>query len=272
MNPSDKSGNGAAAGDAAVAGAGDNTSSSSSTSTSSARYRRLLEVLDRAVTESRTSIDAGDVVRRCYGEEDASLFGGDGRQSIGNINNNKDGTSEEESKEEGGGSSASSSSSSKNVLQSLLESTLERVHERVMDDAVRFLVDNNVEERLVRLEATISALDRRDAGATAEEERDKESARRAVQEAKTLCGGAGAADSTSVVVVDPADMVTYRAYRTMLAERDAVLKQISDVENECRDLEEEKRELSSEVGADLAKVETAGRQLEQSADLCSMVS
>lgn len=146
------------------------------------------------------------------------------------------------------------------VFQNLLSGVLESVNTEVGEEVREFLKASNVEEKMVKLEAVIAKLEgdavfKKKAAAI-----DKKSAVAALRTSKLP-------DS-----LQPQDLVNYRAYQRMLQEKNAMESQIADLENEIEQLEKVKNERSTETTAKLGEIHNVGKELEKSADMCSLVS
>ena len=194
--------------------------------TTSARYQRLVRVMEKALINSRAQFDIPAAIHQCYGE-DASIFGSD--EDVG-------------------------------LLQSVLEGMLDRVHDTVMEDMIKFLKEEHVEELLLKLERVVARLDAEEQRRREAEAQDKASARQALQEAKLPKG------------LDPADIFTYHSYQEMVKERDAMKNEIALIEQEIQQLEAKNENDLNQVNLSLQKVVATGKELEKSADMCSMIS
>jgi len=142
----------------------------------------------------------------------------------------------------------------------LLSGVLESVRTEVREEVREFLKASNVEEKLLKLEAVIAKLEGDAAHKKQAAVIDKESAVKALQTAKLPAN------------LQPQDLVNCKAYQRMVQEKDALELQIADLENEIEKLQSIKDERSNETTAKLGDIEIVGKELEQSADMCSLVS
>lgn len=207
-----------------------NSTAMAATTTSCVRYQRLIQVMQKVMTESRSQFDVNKAIQECYGE-DASIF-------------------EQEN----------NSNSNSNVLLSVMESMLDSVNDSVTDSMLQFLKENQVEAKLTKLEKILKKLEAQDTKKRAADAQDKESARLACEEAKLPEG------------LEPSDLIAYQAYQKILAEKQAMLDELSGVEQEIEQLEAQKGEMSKNVNSQIQAMEYAGKELEKSADICSTVS
>jgi hypothetical protein len=197
-----------------------------SSSSSSLRFQRLLEVIEKALTQSRKNIDVAKLIQQCYGE-DASIF---------------------------------AAQQGDNVLLSVLEGMLDRVHDSVTEDMLEFLKELQVEAKLIKFEEIATQLEMDEVWQQQQETNDKQSARRALEDAKLP------------KELKPADIVTYCAYQKILSERDGTLSEIAAIEKEIQQLAAQQADGSTRVESKLETVQAVGKELELSADMCSTVS
>ena len=147
-----------------------------------------------------------------------------------------------------------------NALEKLLESMLDRVDEQVLEGMKDWLEKKKVEELLLSVERDIHRQEQEELRKAQAEQDDKESAHRALKDA-TLPKG-----------ITPEDLVNLRAYEKMTSERDAMLQEIQQMETETAEFEAQRAKKSALVDQCLSKAKKLGKELEQSADICSMVS
>lgn len=112
----------------------------------SERFQRLLKVLEKALTHSRSQLKVKEILQDCYGD-DLSIFAVEGDS---------------------------------NALFSLFGSMLDGVHDDVLEKMKAELKERNVEETLVRLENITRRLEKKDQKEEKLENWDKESARTAL--------------------------------------------------------------------------------------------
>jgi preprotein translocase subunit SecD len=205
----------------------------SSPASQSIRYQRLLEVMDKVMTFSKSQFDVDKAVKECYGD-DASIFA----QSDSN----------------------NGSSGSDNMLQAVLDDLLSSAQDQVAEEMRKQLKELNVEDKLLKLEKIIQQLEQEEIQQRQAEDDDKQSARQALEQVRLPKG------------LSPTDIVNYQAFQTMKKEKDAMLEEIATVEREIEQLNAKKEERSRQMEERMSVMKTAGRELEKSADFCSMVA
>jgi hypothetical protein len=209
-------------------------SSSSSPASQSIRYQRLLEVMDKAMNFSKSQFDVDKAVKECYGD-DASIFA----QSDSNNG---------------------SSGSGDNMLQAVLDDLLSSVQDQVAEEMRQHFRELNVADKLLKLEKIIQKLEQEDIQQKQAEDDDKQSARQALEQVRLPKG------------LTPTDIVNFQAFQTMKKEKDAMLEEIATVEREIEQLNADKEERSRQMEERMSVMKEAGRELEKSADVCSMVA
>lgn len=110
------------------------------------RYQQLLQVIDKALQESRNSFNTEKAIQECYGE-DASIFG-----------------------------SA--------TLQKLMDGVIDRVNTKSKTETLDMLQKQSVEQKLKQIEEIIALFDKKDQAHQSQEANDYESAKQALQNAK----------------------------------------------------------------------------------------
>jgi hypothetical protein len=215
---------------------------------SSQRYNRLLSILNKSFSQSRTKIesDGPALIKEVYGDM-TSLFGGD------NDNDNDDGVTQ---------------------LVNLLLGKLDTVHDRFKDETTtsvnnmeKLLSQHHIQPLLSRVEMAIDKVEKADEEFNRLEEADKKSALAAVESART--GGSNAQKFT--------EYYTYQLkqeYLNMLqGELDTVTSDNEKMDNELQekwgewmeDLKEVKNalalltQLGSSVGNDEEDEKEGGR-------------
>lgn len=148
-----------------------------------------------------------------------------------------------------------------NTLRTVLENLLDRVREEVLNGMKESLRERKVESQLLRLERIVQQLDHEEALRKQEDEWDKESAHQALQQAALPKG-----------VTGPDDLIVCAAYKKMVEERDAMLAEIAAVEEETARLEAQRAEQAPRFQEHIDHLQRAAKELEKSADLCSMIS
>jgi hypothetical protein len=200
----------------------------------SIRYQRLLEVMDKAMTFSKSQFDVDKAVKECYGD-DASIFA----QSDSNNG---------------------SSGSGDNMLQAVLDDLLSSVQDQVAEEMRQHFKELNVAEKLLKLEKIIQKFEQEDIKQRQAEDDDKQSARQALEQVRLPKG------------LTPTDIVNFQAFQAMKKEKEAMLEEIATVELEIEQLNADKEERSRQMEERMSVMKEAGRELEKSADVCSMVA
>jgi hypothetical protein len=146
------------------------------------------------------------------------------------------------------------------MLRSVLDSMLESVHDKVSTQMKTFLQEKDVEKQLSLLDAIIFKLEQQDADREKAESRDKHSARQALEDAKLPKG------------LSPIDMINRKACEKLQQEKEDVLAELAAIEQEIESLEAERQDRTTAMQRTLQTVQAFGKELEKSADKCSMVS
>ena len=190
-----------------------------------ARYEILQKLLDKALIRSRQSIDVSSTVTDIYAE-DATMFQGE----------------------------------DENMLSSIFETMLDKVNARVKEEMIQVLKEEDVENRLSKLEAIVQRLAHEEREQREAEQFDSDSARKAFEEVKLPQD------------VTPRDLLSYHAYVVMQEERNSLRHQLEVVEGVIKGLRENQEHTNAEAEANVRSVQKAAKELERSADVCSMVS
>jgi SMC interacting uncharacterized protein involved in chromosome segregation len=188
------------------------------TTSRSVRYQRLLDVLDKALVESRNQFDVEKAIKDRYGEGDDTT-----------------------------------------VFRTMLSGVLDSVHREVTADMANQLQESDVGNKLKRVEAVIQQLEEESARKKQADAADKESTLSSLQSAKLPKD------------LQPDDWIKYRVYQKMTAEKKAMTAELDMVESETAELEASRAKRSTEINTSLGKMQEFHKELEKSADLCSMV-
>jgi len=146
------------------------------------------------------------------------------------------------------------------VFQTLLHNVLENAHAEVTAATTKNFQEKDVESKLLRVDAAIQKLERDAAAAKRQEAKDKASAEAALQQAQLPQG------------VTAQDMVQFQAYQRMIQEKKVLEEEISAEEAAIAKLEAAHEKQSSTTGKRVQDMQNTSKELEKSADLCSMVS
>lgn len=120
----------------------------------SKRHKKLIQVIEKGLSESKKSIDSHDAVIKCYGE-DTSIFAGGGTEE-----------------------------SAKTMLANLIEGVIDNSNERLQDDIENIFATEKI---AIKLRALDSAVDQQDTELELKretDENDRQTAREALDSAK----------------------------------------------------------------------------------------
>jgi hypothetical protein len=233
-------------------------SSSFSSSSASVRYTRLVSVLEKALTKSRQHFNVKQAVAQVYGD-DANIFGCAASTNSSNKKKSRSSNSSNKDDEE------DEDQTSNNMLRQVFESMLDRIEEEVSEYMLQeYFVQNDVEEKFLKLEAIIELLRRQEIQRQQMEEADKQSARLAVEAAKRPkyrhAGAAGGGSVTATI-------------QEMQAQRNALLQQVEAFEAENCTLQEKKTlrvQAHKAKGSAAHVVQQLAMELKNSADVGSV--
>jgi hypothetical protein len=146
------------------------------------------------------------------------------------------------------------------LLESLLDNMLDKAHKRVVDQMSELLQQRGIEQKLVRLEKVVTQLEQQ----AIQERRLQESAKAATRQA--------CQDALLPSGLSPTDMLSYQSHQMLLQEEAELQRQIAQEEQAIEELETSKQQLSTHVQTRVRELQETGRELERSADMCSMLS
>jgi len=147
-----------------------------------------------------------------------------------------------------------------NMLGEVMDGMVEGVNERVKEEMMKVFATKNVEEKLRKVENIIIAFDNLEAQEKKQEANDRQSARNALHSTKLPDG------------VSPSDIVSYHAHTTMKEEQNKLLAEISEIEGEIQQMEEQLEKGNSAIEKQMKNINEVGTELERTADVCSMVA
>mmetsp|Transcript_7103 Transcript_7103/g.13956 ORF Transcript_7103/g.13956 Transcript_7103/m.13956 type:complete len:233 (-) Transcript_7103:413-1111(-) len=199
----------------------------------SRRYRFLSRCIDKALTESRSKLDARSAVKECYGD-DCAIFA------------DEDSTTT---------SSSGTARSGEEVLAELVDNVIENANDRLRSELEAVLGEGDVQVRLRLLDSIIDRYSKRDRDAKLVEETDRNSARAAADMA-TLPPG-----------VTPQDVLTYHAHHIKVQERDALLDELAMVEADNDSLRKQIDRGTELIRQTVKDVEDKGKIMERTADV-----
>lgn len=197
----------------------------------SRRYRFLSRCIDKALTESRSKLDARSAVRECYGD-DCAIFD-----------------------EEDISGSGSGTRSGEEVLAELVDNILESANDRLRSEIDDILLTGDVRAKLHLLDSLLDQYAKRDRDAKDAEEADRNSALAAAELAK-LPGGIG-----------PEDVLTYHAHQIKVQERDALSAELASVEADNDALRKQIDRGTELIRQSVQDVEAKGKIMERAADI-----
>lgn len=146
------------------------------------------------------------------------------------------------------------------MLRELLDTILEDMHDNVMQQVKTVLNEHNVKRQLDDIDNIFAEVENEKERIRLAEEQDKQSAREALETIKLPKGW------------HASDVVTLQAYEVLKKEHDTLLEDIGEMEKEIQELEAQGARESSAMEEQLQRMQQFGKQLEETADACSMVS
>lgn len=200
---------------------------------SSRRYRFLSRCIDKALTESRSKLDARAAVRECYGD-DCAIFADEDTSGAG---------------------TSGGRSGGEEVLAELVDNVIENANDRLRSEIEGILRTGDVGAKLRLLDTLLDQYAKRDREAKVAEETDKNSALAAAEMA-TLPSGIG-----------PEDVLTYHAHQIKVQERDALLAELASVEADNGALRKQIDRGKALIGQTVKDMEDKGRIMEKTADI-----
>lgn len=145
------------------------------------------------------------------------------------------------------------------VLCTMLEGVLDQFQTAVTKDVTQFLEDEKVQEKLFTLEAVMRKVDHDIAIKRKAATDDKKSALLALKSAKLPDD------------ISPQDMVHYESLQRILDEKKRVLEEINSMKREVAQLEADRGRCMNTIGGHVQDMDAIKVELEQSADMCSLV-
>jgi hypothetical protein len=145
------------------------------------------------------------------------------------------------------------------IFCTMLRSILQQYHIEVTNDMISFLQQNDVKDKLYKLETIVRKVKY---DITQNEKafmNDKESALAAIQHAKLSTG------------VSPQDVIQYRSYQQMMLKKKRIQDEINRMEQSIQQLQIEKDRYVQLSNTQVNDMNNIKMELEQSADLCSLL-
>jgi hypothetical protein len=200
----------------------------------SVRYQRLLECLPIALAKCYAKIDVEHAIQICYGSSNKNDI-----------------------------MAKSSTGSDNDIFCTMLRDNIlqQQLHIEVSNDVVEFLQNHNVQEKLYQLETIIRKVDSDISAKENEDRKDKASALMALQKA-----------NSNGAIVSPKDIVQYQSYKNLVKKKDSLQLDIEQMELKIQKLQNELRQQQRSFSdTNIHAIQAMQIELEQSADLCSMI-
>jgi hypothetical protein len=145
------------------------------------------------------------------------------------------------------------------VFCTMLDGILDQFHTEVIIDMRNFFQKEKIEEELLKLEAIIRKVDYDLASKEEASINDKESAIVALKNAKLP------------EKMSPQDLIRYQSYQHLMLEKKRIEEEINVAEREISRLASARDEYLEITDGHVQEMQSVKMELEQSADLCSMV-
>jgi hypothetical protein len=185
----------------------------------SLRFQQLLKGIDKVLVESRKKIDINDAVNQGYGE-DSTVF-------------------------------------AEGQIEAVIEGMLDSVHFSVTNTMTQYLVAENVEQSLKKVEDIIMSYDLLERSMSELNKRDRESAQLSLTHAQLPIG------------MKPMDVVKYNAHAIMKSEKSALLQLIEKYNYQANLLDQGIQEVQEQIHSDLENIDILTEELDKAADICS---
>lgn len=200
----------------------------------SVRYQRLLECIPIALDKCHGKIDVEHAIQICYGSSSTTT------------SNKNDSTA---------------STSDNDIFCTMLRDNIlqQQFHTEVINDVVTYLQNQNVQEKLYRLETIIKKVDSDISKKENEDRKDKASTLMALQKSKS--GGK----------ISPTDILQYQSYQHLLKKKGQIQQDIERLEQTIQSMQDQLRLEHRGSDENIQNLKTMQVELEQSADLCSMI-
>jgi hypothetical protein len=147
-----------------------------------------------------------------------------------------------------------------NMLVTVIDGMIDKVNDRVKEEMLQILQEKNVRVTLQNLEGILAQLDEAEKAVKQAEQEDQQSARDALETVRLPKD------------VTPQNVLSYHAFEVMQKERDDLIEELEKVQAETKELEQQQANAKAVVQERVQKIETVAKELERSADMCSMVS
>ena len=200
----------------------------------SARYQRLLECIPIALEKCHGKIDVEHAIQICYGSTTGSSSKND----------------------------TTATNSDNDIFCTMLRDNIlqQQFHTEVINDVVEFLQKKNVQEKLYQLETVIRKVDADISVKEKKDRNDKASTIKALQKANKNSA------------ISPEDMVQYQSYQNLLQKKELLQRDIDQLEQTIQSLQHDQLvQQQRDAETNLQNIQAMQIELEQSADLCSMI-
>lgn len=210
----------------------------------SQRMTNILNVMDKALMESRKGINVANAVAECYGE-DVSIFAAPTSSS----SHIKQRVGENNNKEE--------RDSAQTMLANLIDETLERLNNRIKSKFSDFLKQEGLNSRLLLLESIIKEFEDNERSEHEREEEDKISAMSLAKKSALPEG------------IEVEHVLKYHNYRLKIQERDSLLLDLENVEIEIESVRRQIKKGEDSIAYKMNQIMQLDNGISRSADLCA---
>mmetsp|Transcript_22981 Transcript_22981/g.65124 ORF Transcript_22981/g.65124 Transcript_22981/m.65124 type:complete len:211 (-) Transcript_22981:113-745(-) len=146
------------------------------------------------------------------------------------------------------------------MLVRVIESMIDEANGKIDDHMRQKFAECDVRNKLAQFEDIVHALVQEDEAKEQAEENDRDSAKTALQDVRLPKD------------VTPQDVMKYYAYQAMKEERDALVIELRKLEEFNADVQAQTEAKQEAIARATETIAASGKELESSANLCSMVS
>ena len=217
----------------------------------SKRMQQFLRVLDKALYESRISIDTLNAVEECYGK-DAAIFAGlgedcDENDSTSFSKENRKRTREEDEKE------------GRIVLAKLIDDMLDRINEEMRIEVKAMIQRTDLPAKFAKLEKIAHILQKKDNEKKLQEEAERRKLKEALKQLTNLPDDC-----------EPMHVINYHAYKVKLEQKEALLAEICSIDAEINNIQAQISKVNETIQNGLQDIEEFGDAISSAADICSL--
>ena len=206
------------------------------------RMKAFKKAMDKAILASHESINCKELVEECYGK-DASIFTDNGDSTI-------DFSSFMQQ------SNTTNADSNNDMLTTLVQSTIEKLNDRLNKDIQSLLRKEGVDDLFLKLEYILNELNRENREKLQKDELDKKVTIKAVKMVSSL-------------PTNPEDLVKHQAYAAKMEERDKLLAEISALEQENDDMMSQVDTINSSLRNEMPSLKDMEEEFSKVADFCT---